>query len=246
MPTGPAAEPPGRDLRADLGERLGGPGQRLPAQHPRACPSSPTSPSTARARFGTAHWKLDAIEEYAGDRPLAWIDDSLDAQLLRVGRRARGPHPAGADRLRRSGSRRPTSRALESWAADGYTLVAARRLAGSVRSRLAAGGGRLADHLPRRGPEDPGLLRRSGSSGGPRGATTSSATEDASRARADHGFRRWRREPKAPARPRAGRPARRQRAIALPRLPAGRPRRARAARSSPASPRASRPTESRR
>jgi hypothetical protein len=31
-----------------------------------------------RARFGTAHWKLDALDEYAGDRPLAWIDDSLD------------------------------------------------------------------------------------------------------------------------------------------------------------------------
>jgi hypothetical protein len=31
-----------------------------------------------RARFGTAHWKLDALDEYAGDRPLAWVDDSLD------------------------------------------------------------------------------------------------------------------------------------------------------------------------
>jgi hypothetical protein len=31
-----------------------------------------------RARFGTAHWKLDALDAYAGDRPLAWIDDSLD------------------------------------------------------------------------------------------------------------------------------------------------------------------------
>ena len=31
-----------------------------------------------RARFGTAHWKLDALDDYAGDRPLAWIDDSLD------------------------------------------------------------------------------------------------------------------------------------------------------------------------
>ena len=30
------------------------------------------------ARFGTAHWKLDALDEYAGDRPLAWVDDSLD------------------------------------------------------------------------------------------------------------------------------------------------------------------------
>ena len=32
-----------------------------------------------RARFGTAHWKLEAIGEYAAQRPLAWIDDSLDA-----------------------------------------------------------------------------------------------------------------------------------------------------------------------
>ena len=31
-----------------------------------------------RAQFGTAHWKLEALDEYAGDRPLAWIDDSLD------------------------------------------------------------------------------------------------------------------------------------------------------------------------
>jgi hypothetical protein len=30
------------------------------------------------ARFGTAHWKVDAIDEYAGDRPVAWVDDSLD------------------------------------------------------------------------------------------------------------------------------------------------------------------------
>jgi hypothetical protein len=31
-----------------------------------------------RARFGTAHWKLEALDAFAGDRPLAWIDDSLD------------------------------------------------------------------------------------------------------------------------------------------------------------------------
>jgi HAD domain in Swiss Army Knife RNA repair proteins len=30
------------------------------------------------ARFGTAHWKVDAIAEYAGDRPVAWVDDSID------------------------------------------------------------------------------------------------------------------------------------------------------------------------
>jgi hypothetical protein len=31
-----------------------------------------------QAVFGAAHWKLDAIDEYAGDRPAAWIDDSID------------------------------------------------------------------------------------------------------------------------------------------------------------------------
>ena len=31
-----------------------------------------------RAVFGTAHWKLEAIDDYAGDRPAAWIDDNLD------------------------------------------------------------------------------------------------------------------------------------------------------------------------
>ena len=30
------------------------------------------------ARFGTAHWKLEALDNYAQERPLAWIDDSLD------------------------------------------------------------------------------------------------------------------------------------------------------------------------
>ncbi len=27
---------------------------------------------------GNAHWKLDAIESYAEDRPLAWVDDALN------------------------------------------------------------------------------------------------------------------------------------------------------------------------
>jgi Swiss Army Knife RNA repair-like protein len=31
-----------------------------------------------RAVFGSAHWKLGAIDEYAGDRPAAWIDDNID------------------------------------------------------------------------------------------------------------------------------------------------------------------------
>jgi hypothetical protein len=30
------------------------------------------------AVFGSAHWKVDAIDVYAGSRPAAWIDDNLD------------------------------------------------------------------------------------------------------------------------------------------------------------------------
>jgi hypothetical protein len=38
----------------------------------------PTLTFDGRAVFGSAHWKVDAIDEYAGDRPAAWIDDNLD------------------------------------------------------------------------------------------------------------------------------------------------------------------------
>jgi hypothetical protein len=31
-----------------------------------------------RVRAGPAHWKIDAIDEYAAERPLAWIDDNVD------------------------------------------------------------------------------------------------------------------------------------------------------------------------
>jgi hypothetical protein len=36
-----------------------------------------------RAVFGSAHWKVDAIDQYAGDRPAAWIDDNLDDRCER-------------------------------------------------------------------------------------------------------------------------------------------------------------------
>jgi hypothetical protein len=35
-----------------------------------------------RAVFGSAHWKVDAIDEYAEDRPAAWIDDNLDEDCI--------------------------------------------------------------------------------------------------------------------------------------------------------------------
>jgi hypothetical protein len=44
-----------------------------------------------RAVFGTAHWKLDVIDEHAAGRPLAWIDDSLDEECREWARTRRAP-----------------------------------------------------------------------------------------------------------------------------------------------------------
>jgi Swiss Army Knife RNA repair-like protein len=45
-----------------------------------------------RAQFGTAHWKLDAITEYAGpSRPMAWIDDCLDEECYAWAGNRAGP-----------------------------------------------------------------------------------------------------------------------------------------------------------
>ncbi|HEY7621063.1 MAG TPA: HAD domain-containing protein [Solirubrobacteraceae bacterium] len=33
---------------------------------------------TFSARAGAPHWKLASIDEYAGERPLAWVDDAHD------------------------------------------------------------------------------------------------------------------------------------------------------------------------
>jgi len=49
----------------------------------------PTLSFDGRAVFGTAHWKLGAIDEYAAGRPLAWIDDSMDEEC-REWARSRG------------------------------------------------------------------------------------------------------------------------------------------------------------
>jgi HAD domain in Swiss Army Knife RNA repair proteins len=35
-----------------------------------------------RAVFGSAHWKVDAIDAYAGDRPAAWVDDNIDETCI--------------------------------------------------------------------------------------------------------------------------------------------------------------------
>ncbi len=44
-----------------------------------------------RARFGSSHWKVDAIAEYAGERPAAWIDDNMDEECLLWAQRRSAP-----------------------------------------------------------------------------------------------------------------------------------------------------------
>jgi hypothetical protein len=38
----------------------------------------PTLSFDEQPQWGTAHWKLSAIEEYARERPAAWIDDNFN------------------------------------------------------------------------------------------------------------------------------------------------------------------------
>ncbi len=51
----------------------------------------PTLTFDGRARFGSSHWKLEAIEEFAGERPAAWIDDNLDAEIRAWAERRAAP-----------------------------------------------------------------------------------------------------------------------------------------------------------
>ena len=44
-----------------------------------------------RAVFGSAHWKLGAIDDYAGDRPAAWIDDFVDDECRAWAERREAP-----------------------------------------------------------------------------------------------------------------------------------------------------------
>jgi hypothetical protein len=74
-----------------------------------------------RARFGTAHWKLDAIGEYAGDRPLAWLDDSLDDSCYTWAEQRSSPTllvPTQSD----IGITPTHTERLLRWAREGYTL----------------------------------------------------------------------------------------------------------------------------
>jgi hypothetical protein len=72
-----------------------------------------------RAQFGTAHWKLDAIEEYASERPLAWVDDSLDRSCYEWSEGRAAPTllvPTESDVGLTDGQ----VEALEAWVRDGF------------------------------------------------------------------------------------------------------------------------------
>jgi hypothetical protein len=82
-------------------------------------PELPYLTFDGRARFGTAQWKLEALEEYGGSRPLAWIDDSLDKSCHEWAEKRTAPTllvPTESD----VGLLDVHVEALERWVKDGF------------------------------------------------------------------------------------------------------------------------------
>jgi hypothetical protein len=77
----------------------------------------PTLTFDGRAVFGTAHWKLTAIGEHAGDRPAAWIDDSLDEEC-RAWARARATPTLPVETDSPTGLTDEQVEVLEDWARE--------------------------------------------------------------------------------------------------------------------------------
>jgi hypothetical protein len=72
-----------------------------------------------RPVFGTAHWKLDALGRHSGERPLAWIDDSLDHSCYEWAEAREAPTllvPTESSR----GLEEAHVDALESWVREGF------------------------------------------------------------------------------------------------------------------------------
>jgi hypothetical protein len=85
-------------------------------------PELPYLTFDGRARFGTAHWKLEALEEYADSRPLAWIDDSLDSSCFEWAEQRSVPTllvPTESD----VGLLDLHVEVIESWARDGFQVT---------------------------------------------------------------------------------------------------------------------------
>jgi hypothetical protein len=51
----------------------------------------PTLTFDGRAVFGSSHWKVDAIDAYAADRPAAWIDDNMNEECRAWAQRRSAP-----------------------------------------------------------------------------------------------------------------------------------------------------------
>jgi hypothetical protein len=82
-------------------------------------PEFPYLTFDGRARFGTAHWKLEALEEYARSRPLAWIDDNLDGSCFEWAEQRKAPTllvPTESD----VGLLDVHVDVIEGWAKDGF------------------------------------------------------------------------------------------------------------------------------
>ena len=73
-----------------------------------------------KAQFGTAHWKLRPIEEFAGDRPLAWVDDSLDSSCFEWAQ-ARDAPTLLVPTESSIGLTDTHVAALDAWVQDGFT-----------------------------------------------------------------------------------------------------------------------------
>jgi hypothetical protein len=84
-----------------------------------ALPKLPHLTFDGRAQFGTAHWKLEAIEDYARSRPLAWVDDSLAESCYEWAEKRSEPTllvPTESDVGLTDGH----VEALEAWVRDGF------------------------------------------------------------------------------------------------------------------------------
>jgi hypothetical protein len=82
-------------------------------------PELPFLTFDGRAVFGTAHWKLEALDEYGGSRPLAWIDDSLDESCFEWAEERDAPTllvPTESD----VGLTEAHVDALQSWVREGF------------------------------------------------------------------------------------------------------------------------------
>lgn len=83
-------------------------------------PELPYLTFDGRARFGSSHWKLEALGEYAGKRPLAWIDDCFDRSCRQWARKRKAPTllvPTDSG----LGLEEGQVEALLAWADRGYT-----------------------------------------------------------------------------------------------------------------------------